>query len=402
MIRLLSERIAERGLPLREWFEHHQRSLAHPEPPIYASIDLRNAGFKVSVVDTNLFPAGFNNLCETFSAKASEAFSVFLRQWHPSVKKIQIVPEEHTRNVYYLKNIEALRRILSQAGVEVSVRSLSESVMESENFQPDLILLNNDLSTGVPSYLKDRKELILPNPALGWYQRRKSDHFRHYLRLTTEAGEILDIDPWFLSPLTTVEDGIDLADEGSLKRLKESTDQLILQIRKKYLQHGIQREPYLFVKSDSGTYGMGIVHVTSGEQILQMGRKARNKLASSKGGRTISEYLLQEGIPTADRYRGKSLEPVVYLVGGEMAGTFFRIHDEKNDMENLNQPGMRFACLCLHKLDGKEHHCELSYENSDQLLSVGSFLGRIASLAASYELEEWLTPLAPRVKSFLK
>ena len=37
-----------------EWMEH--------TPPFYTSVDLRNAGFKLAPVDTNLFPGGFNNL----------------------------------------------------------------------------------------------------------------------------------------------------------------------------------------------------------------------------------------------------------------------------------------------------------------------------------------------------
>ena len=37
-----------------EWQEH--------TPPFYCSVDLRNAGYKLAPVDTNLFPGGFNNL----------------------------------------------------------------------------------------------------------------------------------------------------------------------------------------------------------------------------------------------------------------------------------------------------------------------------------------------------
>ena len=36
-----------------EWMEH--------TPPFYTSVDVRNAGFKLAPVDTNLFPGGFNN-----------------------------------------------------------------------------------------------------------------------------------------------------------------------------------------------------------------------------------------------------------------------------------------------------------------------------------------------------
>ena len=37
-----------------EWMEH--------TPPFYSSVDVRNAGFKLAPVDTNLFPDGWNNL----------------------------------------------------------------------------------------------------------------------------------------------------------------------------------------------------------------------------------------------------------------------------------------------------------------------------------------------------
>ena len=39
-----------------QWLDH--------TPPFYASVDLRNAGYKLAPVDTNLFPAGFNQLSQ--------------------------------------------------------------------------------------------------------------------------------------------------------------------------------------------------------------------------------------------------------------------------------------------------------------------------------------------------
>ena len=37
-----------------EWMEH--------TPPFYSSVDVRNAGFKLAPVDTNLFPGCWQNL----------------------------------------------------------------------------------------------------------------------------------------------------------------------------------------------------------------------------------------------------------------------------------------------------------------------------------------------------
>ncbi len=416
MIHELAAGFRAKAAALQKWYDSTLANLAGAEPPIYSSVDIRNSGFKISVVDTNLFPAGFNNLCETFSENGVSALKTYFAAWHPDVRKILIFPEEHTRNTFYWKSVSALKKMLDGAGFEVQVGStsalftedpfvavldegdsvsvrkvfLKDGVLRTEDFVPDLVLLNNDLSQGVPDYFKNLKQLLLPSPHLGWHWRKKSVHFSYYQELTAQVAGLLGIDPWLLAPMSEVVTGVDLTDEICLKKLKETADRLIMKIRQKYLQHHIAREPYLFIKNDSGTYGMGVTHIQSGEELETMNRRLRNKLSSAKGGRVVSEYILQEGIPTADLYRGKPLEPVAYLIGGEPIGTFFRINEEKNDMENLNSPGMTFGCLCLHKMEPlpPRKSKQLSYENTDDLFLVSGWLGKIASLATAYELNE--------------
>lgn len=415
MIEKIADIIAQKRPLIDQWYRRRLEDLPGLEPPIYSSVDVRNAGFKISVVDTNLFPAGFNNLCETFTDKATTTLKHFLKTKHPEVKRVLVLPEDHTRNPFYWRNVANLRKILRGAGLEVAVGSastqfpdpfvaaediegeepvvvrklfLKDGLLQTEGFCPDLILMNNDLTAGTPAYLKDLRQVLLPSPSLGWHRRRKSDHFFHYQRLIDDLGGVLEIDPWLLSPLSTMEADIDLNDAICLKRLQEAVDRLLLRIRQKYLHYGIRREPYVFLKNDSGTYGLGMTHVESGVQLRSLNRRLKNKLESSKGGRKVSAYLLQEGIPTADLYRGKPIEPVVYLVGGEAVGTFFRIHEEKNDMENLNTPGMSFACLCFHNLDNQRVAPQLACKNRDALSTVASLLGKIASLASIYELHQ--------------
>ncbi len=411
MIHKLAKKIPLKKQDLDQWYQNHISNLQGTMIPVYSSVDLRNSGFKISVVDTNLFPAGFNNLCETFAEKTSQEFKSYLQKNHPSVQKILIFPEEHTRNLYYWKNIYSLQSILQRAGFKIQVGSastlltypfdidlrgdkivtvkkalLKDSFLQTDDFIPDAILINNDLSTGTPDYLMDLHQLLIPSPYMGWHRRKKSIHFSFYQKLIGEISQILDIDPWFLLPLSKLETGIDLTDEICLKQLQESADQLLSLIRQKYLYYGIQREPYLFVKNNSGTYGLGITHIDSGRRFIEMNRKTRNKLESAKGGYKVSEYLLQEGLPTADFHKGRPIEPVVYLVGGEAVGTFFRVHDQKNELENLNTPGMSFTCLCSHKVESLDH-----------LFLVTAFLGRVASLAAALELKE--THQVPSIKS---
>ena len=57
--RRILERMPEIERWLRTQWQEHQ-------VPFYASVDLRNAGFKLAPVDTNLFPGGFNNLNPAF------------------------------------------------------------------------------------------------------------------------------------------------------------------------------------------------------------------------------------------------------------------------------------------------------------------------------------------------
>ena len=80
-----------------EWQEH--------TPPFYCSVDLRNAGFKLAPVDTNLFPGGFNNLSPQMLPLAVQAAMAAIEKICPEAKNLLLIPERHTRNTFYLQNI---------------------------------------------------------------------------------------------------------------------------------------------------------------------------------------------------------------------------------------------------------------------------------------------------------
>ena len=132
---------------------------------------------------------------------------------------------------------------------------------------------------------------------------------------------------------------------------------------------------------------MGLAAVFSGEDILLFNRKKKNKLMSAKGGVAASSYLLQEGIPTIDKYSGFPVEPVIYAVGTHDVGGFFRVHESKNELESLNAPGMSFSCLCLHKLDEPHESYFLDCQEKEHVVNVSRFLCRLAALASARELE---------------
>ncbi len=69
-----------------EWQDH--------TPPFYASVDLRNAGFKLAPVDTNLFPGGFDNLSAQMMPLAVQAAMAAIEKICPEAKNLLLVPSE--------------------------------------------------------------------------------------------------------------------------------------------------------------------------------------------------------------------------------------------------------------------------------------------------------------------
>lgn len=69
-----------------------------------------------------------------------------------------------------------------------------------ENFDPCAVLLNNDLSSGIPEILKDLEQIVIPPLHAGWSTRRKSQHFFAYDSVAQEFAELIKIDPWLINP----------------------------------------------------------------------------------------------------------------------------------------------------------------------------------------------------------
>src|SRR6478752_9718571 len=94
-----------------KWQEH--------SAPFYCSVDLRNSGFKLAPVDTNLFPGGFNNLSPEMLPLAVQAAMAAIEKYCPDAKNLLLIPERHTRNTFYLQNVARLMQIFRQTGLNV-------------------------------------------------------------------------------------------------------------------------------------------------------------------------------------------------------------------------------------------------------------------------------------------
>ena len=331
--------------------------------PIYGSVDIRDSGWKVAVVDANHFPAGFNNISKDDVANLSSLLKDHILRQNPDCKWVHLYPESHTRNQGYIENVATIKRLIENGGFRCTVGSpeleghgaldgitgplvLDEVIVEDESLlidgqKPDLIMLNNDLTEGMVDGLGAHQ--VSPPPHMGWQRRRKSEHYACLQGYVNEVAEILGIDPWHLLTDWFVSEGKCLEKETCRKILASEVDEFLARISVRYEALGIDREPVAFIKNDSGTYGLGIMAVRSGEELLTLSNRKFKKLMYSKGGVDVENFLIQEGIPTNIKTpEGAPVEPVVYLVDGEAASWFYRINPKKREMENLNSPSAKF------------------------------------------------------------
>lgn len=370
---LVHERIVKASPKLCEWFKHKETGLI---VPIYSSFDIRDSGQKVSTVDANIFPAGFNNICEVDRESAVEvAKRYFERVYGKNLKRILLLTEEHTNNPYYWENINALKKIFTSAGKEVCIavpRDFSTPLkvksangteiavhsarrsgvgIDVEGFIPELVVSNNDFSDAYSEWSNGLQTPINPPREMGWYRRKKSDFFREYNTVVDEFCQLLNLDPWHMRVETELFAEFDMADEKATDRLAKSVDEMLVKIKNKYLEHGIKEEPFVFVKNNAGTYGLGVIQVNSGEEIRTLNYKSRKKMKAAKGGRDVTEVIVQEGISTIYSNEQGSAEPAIYLIGCELAGGFLRTHGEKGPHDSLNSPGAVYKRLCVSDLE---------------------------------------------------
>ena len=423
---------------IEAWFR--QKWKQH-RPPFYGSVDIRNAGYKMASIDMNLFPGGFNNLNPNFIPLASIAAQDAVDRACDNARSVLLVPENHTRNTFYLQNVYALAGILRNAGFEVRIGSLNPEITEAveletalgnrltiepllrtrgrvhlaDGFSPCFVLLNNDLSAGVPEILQDISQTVLPPLHGGWTTRRKTEHFAAYNRIAAEFAELLGIDEWQINPYFEKIGGLNFQEREGEDALAAAVERVLAKIQAKYDEKGISDQPFVIVKADAGTYGMGVMSVKSADEVRGLNRKNRNKMAKVKEGLEVSEVIVQEGIYTYETLNGAVCEPVVYMMDRFVIGGFFRVHEGRGADENLNAGGMVFVPLnhsipttgCADENEAQDSDesgdCKRVFAQWDELgiprpnpqdpdstgnrLYVYGVMARLSLLAAALELE---------------
>jgi glutamate--cysteine ligase len=388
-----------------EWQEH--------TPPFYCSVDLRNAGFKLAPVDTNLFPGGFNNLPQEVLPLAVQAAMASIEKICPDAKNLLVIPERHTRNAFYLENVARLALIMRQAGLNIRFGTLDENIhgpvtialadgqkivleplertprrLGLKNFDPCSILLNNDLSAGIPHVLENlHEQYLLPPLHAGWAVRRKSTHFSCYDDVAKKFSKLVEIDPWMVNPYFAHVEGVDYEARTGEQALAEAIDGVLKKIAKKYREYGISERPYVVIKADAGTYGKGVMTVHDASEVAALTKRERTKMNDAKEGLQVHDVIVQEGVHTFERVENAVAEPVVYMIDRYVVGGFYRVHDSRERDQNLNAPGMHFVPLGFEHTALPDTHAKPGAAPPNRFYMYG-VVARLGLLAASVELEK--------------
>jgi glutamate--cysteine ligase len=377
-----------------EWMEH--------TPVFYSSVDVRNAGFKLAPVDTSLYPAGWNNLTPAMLPLAVQAAMVAIEKICPEAKNLLLIPENHgdnLKNTFYLSSIAQLRRIFHMAGLNVRVGSIDPDIKQNttidlpngesivlepvirsakrlglKDFDPCTILLNNELSKGVPGILEELNEQFLLPPLHGSGSiRRKSTHYKSYEDVCKRFGKLLGVDPWLINPMFMTCTDEDLA---------ATVDTLLAKIKKKYKEYGITDKPFVVVKTDHSS--QADKHLGASVMMLRQSNELNKHkdFASFKG-----ELVVQEGVLTKERMNDAVAEPVVYMMDRYVVGGFYRVHADRGMDENLCSPGSRYVPLAFAESTELPQPGVKAGASAPNRFYMYGVIGRLAMLAASYELE---------------
>jgi len=402
----LEQRVLDSMPAIERWFrlEWMERT-----PPFYCAADLRNAGFKLAPVSTDLFPQGWHHLSDDVLPLAVQAAMAAIEKICPEARNLLVIPENQSSGAQYLDNVVQLRRIFSMAGLNVRIGSIDARVHQTttaalpggevvalepvirskrrlgvKDFDPCTILLNNSLAAGVPGIVEElHEQYLLPPLHASASVRRESRHFQSYEEVAKRFGKMLGIDHWLIHPLFGACQGADLADKNGQQDLAEQVDTLLTKVRRKYKEYGIKEKPFAVIKSDRAARGARVAAVRDAREIATLA----GMYATLPGGAGAQDFLVQEGVPTHERMHEAMAEPVVYMMDRYVVGGFYRMHPQRDSTESLSAPGAGYV--------------PLAFAHGTQLPQVGARAGasapnrfymygvvaRVAMVAASYELE---------------
>lgn len=374
-----------------EWMEH--------TPAFYCSVALRNAGFKLAPVDTQLYPGGWNHLSAEMLPLAVQAAMAAIEKICPEAKNLLLIPQNRSHDRSYLSNLAQLRRIFHMAGLHVRLGSIDPDIRQDttialpngesvtlepvqrvsgrlmlKHFDPCTILLNNDLSAGVPGILEDlHEQYLLPPLHAAGSVRRRSRHSQSYEDISKRLGKLLGVDPWLLSPMFGHCTAVDWGSAQGMAKLRAQVDAVLTKVKRKYKEYGIVEKPFVVIKADYGAADGGLLTVRDVKALDILQAPTEHGARAPLPG----EVIVQEGVLTCERLHDAVAEPVVYMMDRYVVGGFYRIHT----------PEASIAPLAFEQ---STHLPQLGVKpgaSAPNRFYMYGVIARLAMLAASYELE---------------
>ena len=170
----IEKKIQDNFKTIQSWLTAEK---SNGDPLFYTSVDLRESDYKYASIDTNIFPAGFNNLPPSNNDLIKTSIKTFIDNHYPNTTHILLFSEDHTRNSFYLEHIYQLSERIKSCGIncsigtffkdhpsictttgflnlstssknQVTIFCLDYILNNRPKFPFDLCLLNNDLSDG--------------------------------------------------------------------------------------------------------------------------------------------------------------------------------------------------------------------------------------------------------------
>jgi glutamate--cysteine ligase len=128
---------------------------------------------------------------------------------------------------------------------------------------------------------------------------------------------------------------------------------------------------------------MGIVTVRDVKDLAALAERAQSQSTSVPA----CDILVQEGVLTKERMNDAVAEPVVYMMDRYVVGGFYRVHADRGIDENLNAPGSSYVPLAFEQSTHLPQPGVKPGASAPNRFYMYGVVGRLAMLAASYELE---------------
>jgi glutamate--cysteine ligase len=391
-----------------EWMEH--------TPPFYGAVNVRNAGYKLAPIYSDLFPSGWNHLSEEVLPLAVQAGTAAIEKICPEAKNLLIVPsnqatEDAWRKSSYLSNLLQLKRVFQLAGLNVRFGSINPQLTQAQtlvlpdgqsitlepaardprrlglaNFDPCTILLNQSLDTGVPGILEELHEQnLLPPLHAADASRLNSRFLSAYDEIAKRFAKLIGIDPWLINPLYELLPTLTASNAANVELLGEKVDALLGKIRRKYKDYGIHEQAVVEIKCNSRRGKGGVLAISQsaglGALLAKVEAEHGDDIDLSAG------LVLQEAVMTQERVNDRLAQPVVYTMDRYVVGGFYKVQAQADASATCQVDAPLFLPLAFERsshLPDPEYKPGASVPNRFYMYGV---VARLAMLAVSYELE---------------